>query len=169
MKARARPPGGSSELASPGSPPVPPDLDYRALAEFRHQIRLFLMFSEREAREAGIEPQQHQLLLALKGLPEGQRPTIGVLAERLQLRHHTVVGLVDRLVAAKLVGRRASETDGREILVQITAGGERTLRALSLAHHSELRTAGPALVQALEALLRAEQVRTRPKRVKRHP
>ncbi|HEX7672053.1 MAG TPA: MarR family winged helix-turn-helix transcriptional regulator [Polyangiaceae bacterium] len=168
MKSRPRPPSARTDARPPASVP-PPDLDYRALAEFRHQIRLFLMFSESEAREAGIEPQQHQLLLALKGLPEGQRPTIGVLAERLQLRHHTVVGLVDRLVVAKLVTRLASETDGREILVRITAGGERTLRALSLAHHEELRTLGPALVRALESLLRAEQSKTRSKSVKRRP
>jgi len=130
-----------------------PDPDYRALAELRHQIRLFLNFSEREARAAGLEPQHHQLLLALKGLPDGRRPTIGALAERLQLRHHTVVGLVDRLVVAKLVTRKTSDADRREILVRVTARGERTLRGLSLAHRAELQTKGPALVAALEAIL----------------
>lgn len=141
----------------PEGPGVHPPLDvhYRALAEFRHQIRLFVTFSEREARAAGIEPQQHQLLLAVKGLPEEKRPTIGVLAERLQLRHHTVVGLVDRLVLAKLATRSRSEADGREILVCISALGERTLKALSLSHRSELETAGPSLVRALEAILAA--------------
>jgi DNA-binding MarR family transcriptional regulator len=133
-----------------------PDLDYRALAELRHQIRRFLTFSEREARAAGLEPQHHQLLLAVKGLPVGMRPTIRVLAERLGLRHHTVVGLVNRLVLADLVTRRASDVDGREILVRITARGERTLRSLSLSHRAELETAGPALVHALEAILGAK-------------
>jgi DNA-binding MarR family transcriptional regulator len=128
------------------------DIDYRALAELRHQIRRFLTFSEERAREAGVEPRQHQLLLAVKGLPQGLRPTIRVVAERLQLRHHTVVGLVDRLSAAKLVVRRPSEEDGREILVHITPQGERVLRGLSLAHEAELRTAGPALGHALKSI-----------------
>lgn len=127
--------------------------DYRALAEFRYQLRRFLSFSEARARTVAVEPQQHQLLLALKGLPDGQRPTVGALAERLQLKHHTVVGLVDRLVARKLVVRRKSETDGREILVETTLQGERLLRNLSEAHEAELAMAGPALVRALEAIV----------------
>jgi DNA-binding MarR family transcriptional regulator len=126
--------------------------DYRALAELRHQIRLFLTFSEAAARAAGVEPQQHQLLLAVKGLPEGQRPTIGTLSERLQLRHHSVVELVDRLVEKGLASRRRSQDDGREILVHITARGERILRGLSIAHRAELRAAGAALGEALRAL-----------------
>jgi DNA-binding MarR family transcriptional regulator len=100
-----------------------------------------------------MEPQQHQLLLALKGLPEGQRPTIRALAERLQLKHHTVVGLLDRLARGDLVVRHKSATDAREVLVQMTLNGERVLRRLSEAHQSELRTAGPALVRALEAIV----------------
>jgi DNA-binding MarR family transcriptional regulator len=131
------------------------DLDYRALAELRYQIRRFLTFSEREARTAQINPQQHQLLLALKGLPQGQRPTISVLAERLQLKHHTVVGLVDRLARASLAVRRPSIADGREILVQVAPKGERLLRTLSRSHRAELQTVGPALVEALDALLAA--------------
>jgi len=141
---------------------LPRALDYRGLAELRHQIRRFLTFSEREARAAGIEPQQHQLLLAIKGLPEPLRPTIGALAERLQLRHHTVVGLADRLVAAKLAVRLANPADRREILLRITPHGERLLRQLSLAHRAELESAGPALVQALQAILGAGAA-TRPR------
>jgi len=136
--------------ATPG-----PEPDYRALAELRHRIRCFLTFSEQQARDAGVEPQQHQLLLAVKGLPAGSRPTIGVLAERLQLKHHTVVGLVDRLVASELAERRPSPDDGREIFVHLSARGERVLRKLSLAHRAELSNAGPALVAALDSLLRA--------------
>jgi DNA-binding MarR family transcriptional regulator len=128
-------------------------LQYRALAELRHQIRRFIVFSEGEARAAGLEPQQHQLLLAVKGLPEGQRPTIRVLAERLQLRHHSVVELIDRLVSHKLVARRRGDVDRREILVDVTPAGERLLRRLSLAHQAELRSAGPELVAALRPLL----------------
>lgn len=131
------------------------ELDYRALAELRHQIRRFLTFSENEARAAGLEPQQHQLLLAVKGLPVGSRPTIGVLAERLLLKHHTVVGLVDRLVAADLAERCPSDVDRREILVRVTTRGERILRKLSLTHQAELRTAATLLVRSLEAIVAA--------------
>ena len=136
-----------------GSEPKAEDIDYTALAELRHQIRKFLTFSEQEARAVGLEPQQHQLLLAVKGLPESERPTVSTLAERLRVRHHTVVGLVDRLVAAKLAARRPSKADRREILVQLTPRGERILRELSLLHHAELETAAPALVTALESIV----------------
>jgi DNA-binding MarR family transcriptional regulator len=132
------------------------DVDYQALAELRHQLRRFLTFSETQARAAGIEPQQHQVLLAIKGLPDGLRPTISVLAERLVLKHHTVVGLADRLVAAEFAVRVPNPSDRREILLQITARGERVLRTLSLAHQAELSHSGPTLVMALRrALLRS--------------
>jgi DNA-binding MarR family transcriptional regulator len=137
------------------------EIDYRALAELRHQIRKFLTFSEQEARTVGLEPQQHQLLLAVKGLPESERPTVSTLAERLRLRHHTVVGMIDRLVAAKLAVRRPSKADGREILVQLTARGERILRALSLLHQAELETAAPALVSALESIVGGQRSQRR--------
>jgi DNA-binding MarR family transcriptional regulator len=128
-------------------------VDYRALAEFRHQIRVFLSFSEKAARAAGIEPQQHQLLLALKGLPEQLRPTIKTLAERLCVQHHTAVALVDHLEHRLLVRRRPSPTDGREVLVEPTAAGERLLRRLSRLHRQQLRTVAPRLVRALVPLL----------------
>jgi len=128
-------------------------VDYQSLAEFRHQIRRFLTFSEREARAAGLESQQHQLLLAIKGLPKGQRPTIGTLAERLQVRHHTAVELVDRLVDRRLATRRRSDADGREVLIQVTTRGEQLLRRLSLAHRDELRSVAPSLVRALETII----------------
>lgn len=134
-------------------------IDYRALAELRHQIRRFLTFSEQEARTAGLEPQQHQLLLAVKGLPEGARPTVSTLADRLRLRHHTVVGLVDRLVAAKLAARKPSKLDGREILVELTPKGERMLRGLSMLHQAELRSAAPALLASLQAIVGHERER----------
>jgi len=150
MNAEARRAAAGALRRRPGREP-----DYRALAELRHQIRRFLTFSEREARAVGIEPQQHQLLLALKGLPGDRRPTVGVLAERLQLRHHSVVGLVDRLVAAGLASRRSNAEDGREVLLAITARGERLLRRLSLAHQAELQAAGPALLEALATIVPA--------------
>ena len=127
--------------------------DYRALAEFRFLIRSFLRFSERAARSQGIEPQQHQLLLACKGLPEGKRPTIGALAQRLCVEHHTTVALVDKLEAAKLVQRAPSPVDRREVLVQITEQGEALLAALSELHRAQLANVGPKLIAALSAVL----------------
>jgi DNA-binding MarR family transcriptional regulator len=127
--------------------------DYRALAEFRYQIRRFLGFSERAARQSGLEPRQHQLLLALKGLPEDVDPTIGELAQRLQVEHHSAVEMVDRLQQRRLVVRLRDETDKRRVLVQLTPRGEALLRALALSHRTELRAAAPALVQALDALM----------------
>jgi DNA-binding MarR family transcriptional regulator len=126
--------------------------DFQALAELRYQIRRFLNFSERAARATGLLPQQHQLLLALEGLPTGSRPTIGVLAERLQLRHHSTVELTSRLESRGLVERIASDADGREVLLHITPRGDALLRRLTLAHRDELRTAGPALLRALQSL-----------------
>jgi DNA-binding MarR family transcriptional regulator len=140
-------------------------VDYRALAEFRYQIRRFLTFSEEQARAVGIEPQQHQLLLAIKGLPSGERPTIRTLAERLQLRHHTVVELVNRLEAKRLAVRRPSDADRREIMVEVTEKGARLLRQLSVAHRAELRSAAPRLIEALESIAPT----TRAKRPRRSP
>jgi DNA-binding MarR family transcriptional regulator len=136
-------------------------VDYRALAELRYQLRVFGSFSERAARELGVEPQQHQLLLAIKGLPLELRPTLRVLASRLQLRHHSVVELVDRLERASLAARTPSPTDGREILVKVTARGEQLLRKLSVAHQTELRTTGPRLLYALQAVIDPISVSTR--------
>ncbi len=126
---------------------------YRELAEFRYHLRRFLHFSEEMAREHHLESQQHQALLALKGLPRGARPTIRELAGRLLLRHHSTVELVNRLAAAGLVKRLADPKDGRQILVHLTARGAAKLRALSLAHRNELRVKGPELARALNTIL----------------
>ncbi|HVU01725.1 MAG TPA: MarR family transcriptional regulator [Polyangiaceae bacterium] len=135
-------------------PQPPNESEYRALAEFRHRLRLFLTFSEAAARAAGVEPQQHQFLLALKGLSPAERPTVRALADQLQLKHHTVVGLVNRLVARGLVARERSTADAREILIRLTSRGDRLLAGLSSAHRAELETNGPALVKALQAIVR---------------
>lgn len=127
--------------------------DYQALAEFRYQIRRFLSFSERAARAAGIEPQQHQLLLALKGLPPERQPTIGTIAERLCVTHHTAVGLVDRLGATGLVERVRGAHDRREVHVRITQTGEALLSRLSAQHKEQLQSVGPSLLGALSAIL----------------
>lgn len=128
--------------------------DYQALAELRYQIRLFLHFSEEAARTMGLEPQQHQLMLALKGLPPRIRPTIGTLAERMQLQHHSAVELVNRLSSGGLVRRNRSGEDRRQVLLGLTPKGEKVLRELSIGHKAELRSQGPALVAALERAMR---------------
>lgn len=127
------------------------DADYRSLAEARYQIRRFLHFSEQAARETGLEPQQHQLLLAVRGY--GQ-PSIQFLAERLQIQHHSAVGLVDRLVERGLVLRSRAPSDRRQVQVQLTARGEAELEKLTACHLAELRENGPALVDALKAVIR---------------
>jgi DNA-binding MarR family transcriptional regulator len=128
-------------------------IDYKALAEFRYQIRRFIHFSEQAARAAGIEPQQHQLLLAIKGLPASLRPTIRTLADRMQLQHHSAVELIDRLEKAGMVSRSRSDVDRREVFIELSAKGERLLRDLSLYHQDELRDTGPALAQTLRRLI----------------
>src|ERR1700728_3709042 len=124
--------------------------DYQSLSELRYQIRRFLHFSEQAAREAGLEPRQHQLMLTLKGLPTGTRPRIGELAERLQIQHHSTVELVNRLAAGGYVKRHRGGQDRREGLLSPTPKGEKILRELSLHHKAELRMRGPALVAALK-------------------
>ena len=130
-----------------------PLVEYQALAEFRYQLRRFLHFSEQAARAVGLEPQQHQLLLALKGLPEGSLATVGELAERLQIQHHSTVELVNRMVDHNLIERTRDEGDQRKVLVSFTPYGEEILRKLSLLHRTELRSTGPALIRALDALI----------------
>jgi DNA-binding MarR family transcriptional regulator len=127
--------------------------DYRALAAFRHEIRKFIAFSEQAARDAGIEPQQHQLLLAVRGLPPSMRPTIGAIAERLCVQHHTAVALVDKLEIRGLIVRERSEADRREVLLRVTDAGEALLRTLSALHRLQLETVGPNMVRALERVL----------------
>jgi DNA-binding MarR family transcriptional regulator len=133
--------------------------DYRALAEFRYQIRRFMGFSERAVRHSGLEPRQHQLLLALKGFPERVEPSIGELAQRLQVEHHSAVEMIDRLQRRRLVARLRDDSDKRRVLVQLTPRGDALLRDLALSHRDELRSAAPALVQALSALIPGQRRR----------
>lgn len=129
-----------------------PAIDYRALAEFRYQIRRFLRFSEEAARAVGLEPQQHQLLLAVKGFAEPRGVTVGDLAERLQLHHNSTVELINRSVRQGLVQRQYHAVDRRQVMIALTAYGEELLARLSRHHETELRAAGPALIRALETL-----------------
>jgi DNA-binding MarR family transcriptional regulator len=131
--------------------------EFRALAEFRYQIRIFLNGSEEAARNADLEPQQYLLMLALRGLPAGRESSIRELAERLQLRHHSVVELVDRLEKRLLLRRERSRNDRRQVILHLTPRGEKILTRLAKQRISELRTAAPALVQALTAVIRSTQ------------
>jgi len=131
----------------------PSQPDFKAMAELRYQIRRFLRFSEIAARQAGIEPQQHQLLLTVRGLPDGARPTIGVLAERMQLQHHSTVELIDRLVERGFLVRLRATDDRRQVMVKLSRDGEAFLETLSLHHLQELQSAGPRFVRVLQSLL----------------
>src|ERR1700691_5275409 len=98
---------------------------YESLAAFRYTLRRFIRFSEKAAQAAGITAQQYQALLAIKGFPGRDKVTVGELAERLQLRHHSAAGFVDRLVAEKLVVRLPSSEDRRQVLIQLASSGEK--------------------------------------------
>jgi DNA-binding MarR family transcriptional regulator len=130
--------------------------DYQALAEFRYQIRKFLRFSERAVKEAGLERGQYQLMLAIKGMPAGIRPRIRELADSMQIRHHSAVELTNRLEARGYVRRERAQRDRREVLLELSARGERILAELARHHHDELRTAGPGLVTALQKLMQGD-------------
>jgi DNA-binding MarR family transcriptional regulator len=134
--------------------------NYEALASFRYAIRRYLNFSERNARAAGLEPQQYQALLAVKGVSAKQRATIGLLAERLQIQHHSAVELIDRLEKRGLVRRTRSREDRRQVLVQLTPTGDRKLKRISLPHREELRVAGSRLLRALEDFISHDGVRS---------
>jgi DNA-binding MarR family transcriptional regulator len=119
--------------------------EYEQLAAFRFAIRSYLRFSEDTVRDHGLSPQQYQLLLAIKGFPGRDWATVKELAQRLQLRHHSVVELVDRAQHQGLVARRAHPEDARAVRVVLTADGERALRLLAGLHRDELRRMGDAL------------------------
>jgi DNA-binding MarR family transcriptional regulator len=128
--------------------------DYQALAEFRFEIRRFLHFSEEVVKRAGLERGQYQLMLAIKGMPAGVRPRIRELANRMQIRHHSAVELVNRLEAGGFVQRTRAQVDRREVLLALTPKGEKVLGELALHHHDELRSAGPRLATALRRIMR---------------
>lgn len=118
---------------------------YESLAALRHALRRFMNFSQEAARGSGLTPQQHQALLAIKGFPGRDYVSITELAERLQLRHHSAVGLVDRLVRARLLRRSPAATDRRRVELRLTAQGEKMIERLSAIHLRELRQLGPEL------------------------
>ncbi|HKT87625.1 MAG TPA: MarR family transcriptional regulator [Candidatus Sulfotelmatobacter sp.] len=136
--------------------------DYQALSEFRYQIRRFLRFSEQAARSAGIEKQQYQFMLQIKGMPTGMRPRIRDLANRLEIQHHSAVELINRLESHGFVKRERGTDDRREVLLALTPKGERVVSELAMHHHEQLQFAGPRLVAALQKLRLGKSAR--PKR-----
>jgi len=129
-------------------------VDYETLARFRYELRQFQAFSEVAANSSGLTAQQHQALLAIRGLSLREPMSIGDLAGYLLVRHHTAVELVDRMTKLKVVSRRVDPADGRRVLVQLTAEGERRLQRLSRMHLQELRAMGPTLTKMLRLFRR---------------
>jgi DNA-binding MarR family transcriptional regulator len=131
------------------------EIDYRALATFRYHIRKYLAHSESAARSAGLEPRQYELLLALRSLSDGERPTIGALAEQLHLRHHSAVELVNRAEERGLVRRKRMKENRNFVLVEITEKGIRSLDKVLSGRIQELKAAGPTLAKILSDLSRS--------------
>jgi DNA-binding MarR family transcriptional regulator len=127
--------------------------EYRALAELRYRIRNFIREGDAVARVAGLEPQQYLLLLAIRGLPPGMEATIRTLAERLVLKHHSVVELIDRLEDHGYVRRNRGRDDRRRVLISLLPRGEKLLEQVARQRIGELRASGAALVNAISALL----------------
>ena len=140
-----------------------------ALAEFRYQIRRFLNFSKRAANASGLEAQQHQMLLVIASTPPGQVSHVGRLAQRLFLHHNTAVELVNRLERRRLARRVASPDDRRRVGVVITPRGNALLARLTRHHLAELRTAGPQLIRALQAVLAGTKQRPALRHTRRRP
>lgn len=126
--------------------------DYETLAEFRYALRCFLRFSENAAEFAGLTMQQHQALLFIIGYPGREQVTIGELAERLQIRHHSAVGMVDRLEEQGLVERIHNGMDRRQVFIRLTDKGIGVLKSLASTHQEELRQLGPQLCNMLEQI-----------------
>jgi DNA-binding MarR family transcriptional regulator len=137
-------------MAKPNAPLA--KAQYEQLAAFRHALRRFQRFSREAAVAAGLTPQQHQALLAIKGFAGRDFVSVSELAERLQLRHHSAVGLVDRLEQRQLVGRTPAADDRRRQEVRLTAAGEKLIKRLSAAHLGELRQLRPELQRLLDSL-----------------
>lgn len=133
----------------PLQPARPDREDYRTLSDLRYLIRRFLEFSQTAARGAGLTTRQHQALLAIKGFKRDDNPTIGDLAERLRIQHHSAVELADRLAEAGLITRSHDPHDRRRVLLGLTDAAEEHLASLSAIHLEELHRLRPALQEIL--------------------
>jgi DNA-binding MarR family transcriptional regulator len=141
-------------MESPTPPVSGPDHLLNTLAEFRAELRRFLHFSECAALQAGLQPQQHQLLLQVAGAPEGATVTIAYAAERLELKHNSAVELVDRSEREGLLERTSDAADRRRAILRVTLKGRRILGQLADDHARELKELAPRLVHALERVRR---------------
>jgi len=130
------------------------DTDYRALAELRYRIRHFIQEGDAAAQRSNLEPQQYLMLLAIRGLPQGAVATISTLAERMALKHHSAVELIDRLETHGLVHRSRSEGDKREVRVSLLPQGSKLLDRVARERLSELKASGVALADAITALVK---------------
>jgi len=135
--------------------------DFATLAEFRYALRRFTVFSEAEAHAQGLSPQQHQALLTIKG-SGNPALTVGELAERLCIKHHSAVELVSRLVRMGMVERTVDPDDARRVRVSLTAAGEAKLQALSAVHLEQLRLIGPLLIKLIDKFGPRNTVKKRP-------
>ena len=126
---------------------------YRALAELRYRIRRFLRDGDAVARAAGLEPQQYLMLLAIRGLPQGDEATIRTLADRVVLKHHSAVGLIDRLEKQGYVCRNRGCDDHRLVIVSLLPPGQRVVERVAGHRITELRSNGRQLVDAINELL----------------
>ena len=138
--------------------------EYQALAELRYRLRKFVGEGDAVARAAGLEPQQYLLLLALRGLPAGAEATISTLADRLALKHHSAVELIDRMESHGYVRRSRSRDDRRRVLVALLPRGEKLLEQVARHRIEELRSTGTTLVNAISALLENDGPSSRGKR-----
>lgn len=128
---------------------------YRALSDFRFSVRRFQQFSDNAARSAGMEPRQHQMLLAIKAAGD-KAMNVGDIAERLIIRHHSAVELVRRTEERGLVTRNRCARDRRQVFIQLTSEGEQALAELAASHHRELQSAAPELIRSLQKVLDAD-------------
>jgi DNA-binding MarR family transcriptional regulator len=145
---------GKKRARRAASPDRSGTVDYETLARFRFELRRFLAFSEIEANRSGLTAQQYQALMAIRGFSIREPMSIGDLARYMLTRHHTAVELVDRMVKLKIVSRGIDPSDGRRVLLKLTAAGERRLRRLYRIHVQELRTMGPTLTKMLKLFRR---------------
>lgn len=129
------------------------DTEYRALAELRYRIRHFIQEGDAAAQRASLEPQQYLMLLAIRGLPKGAVATIRTLAERMALKHHSAVELIDRLESHGLARRSRSPGDKREVRVSLLPRGSKLLDRVARERLSELKSSGMALADAITALV----------------
>jgi DNA-binding MarR family transcriptional regulator len=140
------------------------DGEYHALSQLRYLIRRFLQEGDATARQAGLEPQQYLLLLAIRGLEPGQEASIRTLADRLALRHHSTVELIDRMEAHGFVRRTRGREDRRQVLVSLQPRGEKLLEKVVAQRLVELRSHGRALVESIGKLLESRPMTARSKR-----